>query len=136
MKQSNFCFEIFRNQELSLKLENNIRFCMVERCLLPFLEGSDHLFLAEFFIAKYEILLKYLNSTLEGTITAHEKILHIMEKSVVFKIFEVLFRKIPSEVLKKQIHERIIGPDTQGNEITKKIVLICHNYKKCQHPYH
>lgn len=84
---------------------------MIERCLLPFLESSEPSFLTEFFIAKYEILLKYLNAPAVGS-NSTEKILAIMEKTVAFKIFEVLFRKIPSEVLKKEIHERLIGKET------------------------
>lgn len=74
MKQANFCFEIFRNQDLSQKLEHNIRFYTVERCLLPFLESSGHHFLAEFFIQKYEILVKYLSPS-AGPASSQEKIL-------------------------------------------------------------
>lgn len=59
-----------------------------------------------------------------------------MEKTSILKIFEILLRKIPSETFKQDVHRRIIGEDTQNNEITKKLVMLCHNGKKNRHYFH
>ncbi len=39
--------------------------------------------------------------------------------------FEVMFRKLKSETIKTEVHKRIYGADSQGNEITKFLIQVC-----------
>ena len=132
MTQCNICLELFDDVSLSNKFEKNIRFKIIERCFLPFLETSKTSFLVEFMVQRYSYLMKYLTN--KTATTGVEKMMSIMEKTAVFNIIEILLRKVPTDVFKQEIHKRIIGEDTKNNEITRKLVMLCHNSKKARHP--
>lgn len=33
-----------------------------------------------------------------------------------------MFRRLPSETIKTEVHKRIYGPESQGNELTKMLI--------------
>ena len=127
--QSKNLLEIFQDSSLSNKIDRNIRFKTIERCLLPFLDSSKEEFLSEFFIEFYQKIIDIFN---KGPFTDPvEKLLHLKEMTAAFNIFEILFRRISIDKLKKEVHKRLIPSTTAENEITKKLILISHSTKKC-----
>jgi len=44
--------------------------------------------------------------------------------------FEVMFRKLKSETIKTEVHKRIYGADSMGNEVTKFLIQVCVQAKK------
>ena len=41
-----------------------------------------------------------------------------------------MFRKLKSDTIKNDVHKRIYGADSQGNEITKFLIQTCVQVKK------
>jgi|LauGreDrversion4_2_1035121.scaffolds.fasta_scaffold06558_14 hypothetical protein len=41
-----------------------------------------------------------------------------------------MFRRLPSETIKSEVHKRIYGPDSQGNELTKMLIQAYRDIKK------
>lgn len=44
--------------------------------------------------------------------------------------FEVMFRRLPSETIKTEVHRRIFGAESAGNEITKVIIQAFNTIKR------
>jgi hypothetical protein len=125
LQNTQFCLGIFRNRELSSSLEFNIRFTIIDRVLLSLLEHSCEEYLRELFIEVYPDLEKMLSAESESESDPRKKVLALGEKSCVFKIIELFFRKISPTAIKDFIHPRLIGAQTQKNEITKKLIVFC-----------
>lgn len=126
-----YCMAIFNDTSLSESLEYNIRFRIVERVLLPMLEASKSEFLVDLFIELYpELESKTLEPSMIATQTAKNRLIQASEKACAFKLVELMFRKIGSEAIKDKIHPKLIGPTTQKNEITKRLITFCTNPKK------
>ena len=47
-----------------------------------------------------------------------------------FNILEICFRRIPTDMLKVEIHKQLFGVNSQGNEMTKILIVELHNTKK------
>ena len=120
-----FCLDIFEDRELSQSLEYNVRFSIVDRVMLPLVEAAKEEFLKELFIELYPRLDKVLATDLPKDINPRDKILLLAEKTCAYKFFELFFRKLTPYSIKEIIHPRIIGPQSQRNEITKKLIQYC-----------
>lgn len=132
-QQAGHLLKIFADESISDKISKNIRFNIIDRCLLILLETAKEDHLKEFFMEYYPQLFKIM---IERTILdPKEKLFYIRSTASVLKIFEVCYRRIPLPTIRNEIHKRIIGEETLGNEITKKLLLLTHNLKKKRHRY-
>ena len=43
---------------------------------------------------------------------------------------DICFLRLPSEMLKLEIHKKLFGENSQGNELTKIFILELHNAKR------
>jgi hypothetical protein len=43
-------------------------------------------------------------------------------RTFILRFFEVMFRRIKTETIKKVVHPKIFGEDSQGNELTKFLI--------------
>ncbi len=41
-----------------------------------------------------------------------------------------MFRRIKADVIKTTVHKKLYGPDSQGNDLTKFLIVQCNNAKK------
>lgn len=42
---------------------------------------------------------------------------------------DIAFLRFPTDMLKVEIHKKLFGPNSQGNEITKNFIVILHSSK-------
>lgn len=126
--EASVCYKILEDKEISKDLIRNIRFEVINKCLLPFLESSCEENLIEFFVEYYPKMKQQLRTELSSN--RKEILSEISFKKSIFLILEILYRKISSDGIKDAVHQNLIGKNTQGNEITKQLILLCHNAKK------
>ena len=127
LRNVQFCIGIFKDSALSDSFEFNIRFSIIERVLLPLLENTKEEHLREIFIEIYPTLSEYLTPDVSLEISPRSRVLNLGEKSCCFKILELFFRKLSTLTIKEYIHPRLMGPNTQKNEITKKLIVLYNN---------
>lgn len=53
-----------------------------------------------------------------------------MFRIIAFTLFEIFFRRIPAETLRGIVHKRLYGQASQGNELTKALIMHAHNGKR------
>jgi hypothetical protein len=130
MSNVNFCLSIFRDSSLSESFDNNIRFAIIDRILLPLLEGCPSKVLVDVFAEIYDDFAKLLEQQVTDELKVVQRVLLTGEKGCAFRVFELLFRRIGSAAIKDDLHSRIIGESTQKNEITKRMITLCTSVKK------
>ena len=54
----------------------------------------------------------------------------IQELTMVFKILESLYKSISGEKIKEDVHKKVYGKNSSGNELTKIVVSASFNYRK------
>lgn len=54
----------------------------------------------------------------------------VKEKSLILQCYEVMYRRLKSDVIKLTVHKSIYGEGAQGNEITKYLIQLCNGAKK------
>lgn len=133
LHQTSHLLSIFQNPEVCSNLKRNIRFNLVDRCLLPLLDNSPENHLVEFFKKFYLHLIKVFD---HGPFSdPKQKLLHVMEISSFYKIVETLYRNISQERIRGEVHVAVVGDKTSGNELTKKLILLSHQSKATPHSY-
>ena len=130
LRNVQFCMGIFRDQSISDSLEFNIRFSIVDRLLLPLLENAKEEHLREVFIEIYAVLSDALAPDLNPGLSARQQVLALAERGCAFRLLELFFRKISPLSIKETVHARIIGPSSEKNEVTKKVIVYCRNINR------
>jgi len=130
LRNVQFCMAIFKDLSISDSLEFNIRFSIVDRLLLPLLENAKEEHLREVFIEVYAVLSDILATDLNTGLSARQQVLSLAERGCAFRLLELFFRKITPLSIKETVHARIIGPATEKNEVTKKVIVFCRNAHK------
>jgi hypothetical protein len=46
------------------------------------------------------------------------------------QLIQTLYRYLDPERIRNEVHKNIYGANSQGNELTKKVILVCHKIKK------
>ena len=123
--------KVYRDPEYDDGLKENIRWGIVKRVILPLLERTPKENLVDLmceYAKELENVLKAQFKDIQGNTKA--LLLLVQEKSCAFALIEVLYRRLTGDMIKGTVHKRLYGNDTQGNELTKSLIPICH-YAKC-----
>ncbi|OMJ94285.1 hypothetical protein SteCoe_2629 [Stentor coeruleus] len=123
--------EMFYDPNTDKGIIDNLRWGIAKRILIPMIDYADELMI--------EKLMIYCTQQMIGKITeikfteiydSKEYLFRLREKTWILLIFERFFAKLPSNRLKENVHKALYGPGSQGNELTKQIIVFCSKYRK------
>lgn len=122
--------EMFYDPNTDKGVIDNLRWGIAKRILIPMIDYADELMV--------EKLMIYCTKQMIGRITeikfseiydSKEYLFRLREKTWILLIFERFFAKLPSNRLKENVHKALYGPGSQGNELTKQIIVFCSKYR-------
>eukprot|EP01022_Parablepharisma_sp_SALTPOND_P020644 TRINITY_DN3819_c0_g1_i2.p1 TRINITY_DN3819_c0_g1~~TRINITY_DN3819_c0_g1_i2.p1 ORF type:complete len:1640 (+),score=159.31 TRINITY_DN3819_c0_g1_i2:9252-14171(+) len=122
-------------------LYDNLRWAIARKLLIPILEKCEEKYLVEF----VKLHHKSLEATLKDQSDLRSKppidicldlfykqffLFKRLLRGYVYQIYEILYRRIDVDTLKGDLQKALYGPNAQGNELTKFLIVNSHNAKK------
>ena len=132
--------ELFLERKNDMNPRDNIRFTLMKILVFKYLKKcTNSKIIIDLFLNNWHKIQNILNegyTTLNNTGSQNFdiKFIIVLEKIIIYKFFKLIFDRIPSEKFKGEIHKRLIGENSKGNEITKYLISQLHDSKKRQIP--
>ena len=141
LKEIQKSIDIFLNQNMDRKPRDNIRISLMKIITFKYIkkislekEGID--ILCDLFYKYYEKMKNLIieNKKILGNSPTQssyeEKFVAILEITIIYKFINLIFDHINVDAFKNNIHRKICGPNTKGNEITKELIGQLHDSKR------
>ena len=133
--------DIFLNQNMDRKPRDNLRISLMRIITFKYIkrisfEQNGINILCDLFVKYYEkmkILIIENKKILGNSATQNsyeEKFMAILEITIIYKFINLIFDYINVDVFKNNIHRKICGPNSKGNEITKELIGQLHDSKR------
>lgn len=114
------------DRSLDRSHDDNLRFGLFRKLLVVMLENSD----VVDFMCKYGTHLEQeLNKGLKEA-DWDAVVLYLNEQIVVMDTLCIMYQKVDDQVIRNTIHKQLFGAGSQGNELTKKVILHCGKIRK------
>ena len=131
---------VFLDVSIDNNIRDNIRFTLMKMIGFKFIKKcNDIKMISDVFINNFEKMKAFLPSVRKlemakenAIVTYEQKFIYVLEATIIFDFFTVIFNKIPSELFKNEIHHAIYGASSEGKEITKVLIGELHNAKRHQ----
>ncbi|CDW71353.1 dna-dependent protein kinase catalytic subunit [Stylonychia lemnae] len=120
----------FMNRQIDLSVDDNLRWAIMKKIILKILESCSQEFLADImieFTPQLEIVLKESIFLQKDPLEQYQL---IKQKKWIFLVFEVMFRRLKPETIRQQVHKKLYGESSPGNELTKSLIQLCTLAKK------
>ena len=133
--------DIFLNQNTDRKPRDNIRISLMKIITFKYIkkisfEKNGINILCDLFTKNYEKMKNLIieNKKILGNSPTQnsyeEKFVAILEITIIYKFINLIFDFINVDVFKNNIHRKICGPNSKGNEITKELIGQLHDSKR------
>ena len=133
--------DIFLNQNMDRKPRDNIRISLMKIITFKYIkrisfEQNGINILCDLFVQYYEKMKNMIieNKKILGNSATQnsyeEKFMAILEITIIYKFINLIFDYINVDVFKNNIHRKICGPNSKGNEITKELIGQLHDSKR------
>lgn len=130
-KTFSMLLEIFMDSNCDKGISDNLRWGLAKRILVPMIDECDEILLEKLIINHTHSLLFRLSDVKFAEIyDSKEYLFTLREKYWILIFFERFFSRMPSNVIKENIHKSLYGPGSQGNELTKQLITFCGKYRK------
>lgn len=87
----------------------------MNKIIMVILETCDLTYLVEIMVDYTKRFQEILNKPIQKALESEDKTqayLLLKEKTHIFLVFEVMFRRLKSETIKTTVHKRLYGPDS------------------------
>lgn len=127
-------FDEFFNHETDKNVDDNLRWAIMNKIIMPILEQCSKEYLALVMIE----YTRHLEEILKTPFTKRELqedplrfYQFVKEKTHIFLVFELFYRRLTPEQI-KEVHksERLYGKDSPGNEITKMLITVWNQVRR------
>ena len=133
--------DMFLNQNMDRKPRDNIRMSLMKIITFKYIkkvsvEKNGINIICDLFIKNYERMKNLIieNKKILGNAPTQsgyeEKFVAILEITIIYKFINLIFDHINVDVFKNNIHRKICGPNSKGNEITKELIGQLHDSKR------
>ena len=127
----NRLMKVFTDPNSDKGLNDNMRWGIAQRFLIPLLDLCDEVLVEDLMIQSCKSLLSQLSDPKFTQLSeAKDYVLVLRSKTYTLLILEKFISKIPSTRFKENVHKAVFGPSAQGNEITKQIIGFCDKHRK------
>jgi hypothetical protein len=129
--------DIFIDRSNDENLKDNIRFTLMKLIVFKYIKkcakvNSD--IIVDMFIKNFvklkDIIDESNSNKFLNDANYESKFLMVIEKTIIYEMYTLIFDRINSDVFKNKIHQAIYGSDSKGNEITKFLIGELHNSKR------
>lgn len=125
-------FDEFFDTSFDMSVDDNLRWAIMSKVIVQILENCSPKYLAEVMVEytkHFEEILKkpFKGSNIEKPINFY---LLVREKTHIFNLFEIFYRRLSEETIKGEVHKKLYGPESQGNELTKVLIGMYNQVKK------
>ena len=140
-KEIHKAIDIFLNQNMDRKPRDNIRISLMKIITFKYIkkisqEKNGMEILCDLFVKYYEKMkgLVIENKKILGNSSTQnsyeEKFVAILEITIIYKFINLILNFINVDAFKNNIHRKICGPNSKGNEITKELIGQLHESKR------
>ena len=140
-KEIHKAIDIFLNQNMDRKPRDNIRISLMKIITFKYIkkisqEKNGMNILCDLFVKYYEQMkgLVIENKKILGNASTQnsyeEKFVAILEITIIYKFINLILNHISVDEFKNNIHRKLLGPNSKGNEITKELIGQLHESKR------
>jgi hypothetical protein len=122
----------FRNRGMDHSVCDNIRWAIARKIIVRILETCSQEKLLEVMLHWNSDFVAVLKSTEFSDLQDQPLALFnlVREKTFVMVFYEIMFRRLPTQVIKETVHARIYGPDCSQNELSKLLIEVAARAKR------
>jgi hypothetical protein len=124
--------EEFRDRNMDQSVSDNIRWAIARRLILRILETCAQEKLLEVMLHWHSDFIAVLKGTdfSEFSDRPLELFQLVREKTFVMAFYEIMFRRLPAQVIKETVHRRLYGPESAQNELGKLLIEVAASAKR------
>ena len=122
----------FRDRNMDHSVSDNIRWAIARKIIVRILETCSQEKLLEVMLHWNSDFLAVLKGTEFSDFVDQPLGLFnlVREKTFVMVFYEIMYRRLPAQVIKETVHRRIYGPDCAQNELSKLLIEVAAHAKR------